>query len=139
MGLAIAEEGIERGGTQFAHPRLELLVGDVYTWEADREFDVVVLSNVLEHLKDRARLLKRLQSMSRAKRFLIRVPVYQRDWRVALKRELGMEWRLDNTHETEYTVEACAEEMRAAELNILHLEVRWGEIWSELEPNGSQS
>ena len=139
LGIDIDEEGIERGRTQFAHPRLELLVGDVYTWEADREFDVVVLSNVLEHLKDRARLLKRLQSMSRAKRFLIRVPVYQRDWRVALKRELGMEWRLDNTHETEYTVEAFAEEMQAAGLNILHLEVRWGEIWSELEPNGSQS
>jgi len=82
---------VERGKMQFAHPRLELLAGDVYTWKADREFDVVVLSNVLEHMKDRSRLLKRLQELSKAGRFLIRVPVFERDWRVALKRELGME------------------------------------------------
>lgn len=139
VGIDIDVESIERGREQFAHPRLQLLAGDVYTWKPDGEFDVIVLSNVLEHLKDRARLLKRLQKLSSAKRFLIRVPVFQRDWRVALKRELGMEWRLDNTHETEYTVESFQEEMDAADLKIIHLEVRWGEIWSELRVNGAKS
>ena len=137
VGIDIDVESIERGKVQFAHPRLELLAGDVYSWETEREFDVVVLSNVLEHLKDRPKLLKRLQELSKAGRFLIRVPIFERDWRVALKRELGMEWRLDNTHETEYTVESFREEMKAAGLTISHLEVRWGEIWSELRANGT--
>jgi 2-polyprenyl-3-methyl-5-hydroxy-6-metoxy-1,4-benzoquinol methylase len=137
VGIDIDVDSIERGKDQFAHPRLELLAGDVYTWKTERDFDVVVLSNVLEHLKERPGLLKRLQELSKAGRFLIRVPVYERDWRVALKRELGMEWRLDNTHETEYTVESFGEEMEAAGLNISHLEVRWGEIWSELRANGA--
>jgi hypothetical protein len=44
---------------------------------------------------------------------------------------LGVEWRLDNTHETEYTLESYFEEMAAAGLCIVHQEVRWGEIWSE--------
>ena len=34
------------------------------------------------------------------------------------------------THETEYTLETFAEEMKEAGLSIQHLEVRWGEIWS---------
>ncbi len=137
VGIDINTESIERGKLQFAHPRLQLLAGDVYTWKPDREFDVVVLSNVLEHLKDRSRLLRKLQKQSNASRFLIRVPVFQRDWRVALKRELGLEWRLDVTHEIEYTVESFQEEMEAAGLNIVHLEVRWGEIWSELAAHGA--
>ena len=52
-----------------------------------------------------------------------------------LKKELGVEWRLDPTHETEYTLETFAEEMSAANFRIDHLEVRWGEIWSEVSSN----
>ena len=65
-------------------------------------------------------------------RFLIRVPVFERDWRVPLKRELGVEWRLDPTHETEYTLESFEKEMAAAGLRITYQEVRWGEIWAEV-------
>jgi hypothetical protein len=85
-------------------------------------------------LKDRAQLLKNLQEHTRAKRYLIRVPLFERDWRTALKRELGMEWRLDDTHETEYTWESFNEEMQAAGLKIQNHEIRWGEIWAELTP-----
>ena len=46
--------------------------------------------------------------------------------------ELGVEWRLDQTHETEYTLESFAEEMAAAGLHITHQQVRWGEIWAEV-------
>ncbi|MBU0512922.1 MAG: hypothetical protein KJ638_14640 [Chloroflexi bacterium] len=51
-----------------------------------------------------------------------------------LKKELGVEWRLDPTHEIEYTQETFAAEMAEARLKVTHLEVRWGEIWSECKP-----
>ncbi len=131
-GIDIDVPSLEEGRKRNAHPNLELLVGDVYTWQPPQPFDVVVMSNVLEHLKDRVNLLRGLQKRTGARRFLIRVPLFERDWRVSLKRELGVEWRLDETHETEFTLESFKEETSQAGLEIKYLEVRWGEIWAEL-------
>ena len=97
-------------------------------------FSVVVLSNVLEHLRGRPEFLRRLAQSAQPERILIRVPLYERDWRVPLKQELGVEWRLDRTHETEYTLESFAQEVDQAGLRTVHLEVRWGEIWAEVLP-----
>jgi SAM-dependent methyltransferase len=98
------------------------------------QFDVVVLSNILEHLKDRPAFLRRLAARTGARRILVRVPLFERDWRVPLKRELDVEWRLDPTHEIEYTGESFAAEVREAEYSIRHAEHRWGEIWAEILP-----
>jgi SAM-dependent methyltransferase len=130
-GIDIDAQSLEEGRERNKHPNLELMEGDVFTWRPNHSFDVVVMSNVLEHLKDRPHLLESLQERSGAKRFLIRVPLFERDWRAGLKRELGTEWRLDDTHETEYTLESFRKEMGEAKLLITHLEVRWGEIWAE--------
>ena len=65
---------------------------------------------------------------------LIRVPLFERDWRVPLKQELGVEWRLDPTHEIEYTIESFAEEIAEAGLTVSLQEIRWGEIWAEVSP-----
>jgi len=62
------------------------------------------------------------------------VPLFEREWRVPLKKELGVEWRLDATHETEYTLESFAEELDAAHLQAVYQEVRWSEIWCEAHP-----
>ncbi len=72
------------------------------------------------------------------KRFLIRIPLFEREWRVPLKKELGVEWRLDTTHETEYTLESFSSEISEAGLRITHQEVRWGEIWAEVHSNKEQ-
>ncbi|MCW5875598.1 MAG: hypothetical protein KIS85_01830, partial [Anaerolineales bacterium] len=58
-------------------------------------------------------------------------PSFERDWRVAYKRELGVEWRLDEDHKTEYTIEQFHQELAEAGLEIVHLESCWGEIWAE--------
>ena len=131
-GIDIDLPSLQEGRKRNAHPNLELLEGDVYTWLPPHPFDVVVMSNVLEHLKDRVNLLRNLQKRTNASRFLIRVPLFERDWRAGLKRELGLEWRLDETHETEYTMESFKDETGKAGLEVKHLEVRWGEIWAEL-------
>lgn len=137
VGIDINETNINMANQRYAHPRVRYVVGDVLKSLPGERFDVVILSNVLEHLPDRSEFLKGVQQAVSPQRFLIRIPLFERDWRVPLKREIGVEWRLDSTHETEYTLESFAEEMAAASLRISHQEVRWGEIWAEVAPNAA--
>lgn len=130
-GVDINPQSIEDGKARFSHPNLAFSVCDATVDLPVGRYDVVVLSNVLEHLTDRVRFLRRLMEKTGGTRCLIRVPLFERDWRVPLKRELGVEWRLDPTHETEYSLESFAAEMAEAGLEIIHREVRWGEIWAE--------
>jgi len=128
VGIDLNPDSIAQARQRYAHSRVEYRVGDALQEFPDGPFDVVILSNVLEHLPERPAFLRRVQEVARPSRFLIRVPLFERDWRVPLKQELGVEWRLDTTHETEYTLESFAEEMAAAGLRITHQEVRWGEL-----------
>lgn len=132
VAVDLVPENIHEARTRFAHPKVTYLVGDVMQDVPQGTFDVIVLSNVLEHLSDRRELLARINEKALPSRWLIRVPLFERDWRVPLKKELGVEWRLDPTHETEYTAESFSEEMKAANLRIVQQEVRWGEIWAEV-------
>ena len=134
VGVDLSADNIAQARQRYAHPRVEYRVGDALQELADGPFDAVILSNVLEHLPERPAFLRRVQEVARPSRFLIRVPLFERDWRVPLKRELGVEWRSDPTHETEYTVESFAAEMAEAGLTIAYQEVRWGEIWAEVVP-----
>lgn len=134
-GLDLNAANIAVARERYAHSRVEYRVGDARYDLPQGPFDVVILSNLLEHLGDRSAFLRRVQEVVRPSRFLIRVPLFERDWRVPLKKELGVEWRLDPTHETEYTLESFDEEMTASRLRIKHREVRWGEIWAEVIPD----
>lgn len=138
VGLDLSEENIALARERYAHARVEYHVGDALKEPPQGRFDVVILSNILEHLPGRVEFLRRLQQVIRSSRVLIRVPLFERDWRVPLKRELGVEWRCDPTHETEYTLESFAEEIAAAGLKITCQEVRWGEIWAEVLCVGEQ-
>ena len=121
--------------THRSHPRVEYRQGDVLQISRFDRFDVVILSNVLEHLTDRSTFLARIRQEVRPKRFLVRVPHFERDWRAPLKKELGVEWRLDPTHETEYTVESFRNEMKSAGLNVESLDSLWGELWAVVVPD----
>lgn len=135
-GIDILETNVLKAQQRHAHPNVKYAIGDATKGLPDGEYDIVVLSNVLEHLEQRPEFIQRVQAAAKPEKWLIRVPVFERDWRVPMKKELGVEWRLDETHFIEYTVETFKEEMRTAGLAIQHLEVRWGEIWSELKPKG---
>jgi len=137
VGVDFNAASINTARARYRRPNLEFRVGDALIALPDEKYNVVILSNVLEHLPGRPAFLRRVSETLRPERILIRVPVFERDWRVPLKKELGVEWRLDPTHETEYTLESFAEEMEQAGLVIRHLEVRWGEIWAEVHPKGA--
>lgn len=134
LGIDIDTAFIEKAQQLYRHPRVQYKVGDALKTLPEGPFNVVILSNVLEHLPDRPDFLRRIVQTAQPRRILLRVPVYERDWRVPLKKELGIEWRLDPTHETEYTLESFKEEMRQAGLTISYQEVRWGEIWAVATP-----
>ena len=134
--------GIDSDSTKIAEAKqrdpgslVEFIVGDVLQNLPAGPYEAVILSNVLEHLIDRVGFLESLVRALNPSSLLIRVPLIDRDWRVALKQEMGVDWRLDPTHYIEYTLETFTAEMKAAGLSIHHIEVRWGEIWSEIHPN----
>lgn len=132
VGIDLSAENISKAHELFSHPKITYMVGDALRETPQDFYDVIILSNVLEHLTERVLFLRRIQETNCPHRFLVRVPLFERDWRVPLKQELGIEWFLDSDHETEYTIESFVAEIDEAGLKITHLEIRWGEIWSEL-------
>ena len=130
LGIDENEAHIMQAKDEFAHADVTYALGRAPEDLPDREFDVVILSNVLEHVEERAEFLASLIEATGAGTLLIRVPLFERDWRVPLKKELDIDYRLDRTHFTEYTQESFAEEVRCAGLKIVESEVRWGEIWA---------
>jgi len=133
-GIDISEANIKMAHEQFSHPGVTYICGNALTDLPDGAYETIVLSNVLEHLPERPEFLRSLQERLKPKRYLIRVPLFEREWRVPLKKELGVEWRLDITHETEYTLESFAEELESAHVQAVYQEVRWSEIWCEVLP-----
>jgi SAM-dependent methyltransferase len=134
VGIDVLPEKIAFARERFAHPRVEYVEADVYGFESGKPFDAVVLSNVLEHLAEREALLRRIVTVARPARLLIRVPAFDRHWHVPLRRELGVPYFSDPTHETEYVAETLRAELEGAGLELASLETRWGELWAEARP-----
>ena len=93
---------------------------------------VVILSNVLEHIVDRPGFLSALIRTTGAQRFLIRVPLFERDWKLPLRKELGVNYYSDDDHKIEPTRAEFRADVEAAGLQVDELITLWGEIWSSL-------
>jgi SAM-dependent methyltransferase len=127
VGVDLNEDYLRFARDRFAAPRLEFVSGDVLEGLPDGPFDVVVLSNVLEHIGPRVELLGRLT----APRLLVRVPLWSRHWSVPLRRELGLFAYNDPTHAIEYEPDELRRELGAAGFEVTEEIVTWGEIWAE--------
>jgi SAM-dependent methyltransferase len=119
---------------RFAHPNLRFVEADILEWIPEGHFDVVVLSNVLEHLDGRTEFLRRVVTSATPDRLLFRVPVYERDWTVPLRDEVGLLAYWDRDHTIEYDPDTFGEELADAGLEVRELFLRWGEIWSAARP-----
>jgi len=133
-GIDLNAANIAKARQRFGHPNLTFVHGEAPRDLTSQHFDVIVLSNVLEHIETRPAFLRRLLETTSASRLLIRVPMSNREWRVPLRAELGLFHFSDPTHFTEYTTDNFEQEMAAAGLRIAHLQVNWGEIWAEVAP-----
>lgn len=131
-GVDLSEGNIALARKRFARPNLSFIVGDASRDIPEGPFDVVVASNILEHVERRVDFLTTVQRQVKPQRWLIRVPMVNRDWRVPLRAELGLFHFSDPTHFTEYTQESFEAEMRDAGMVITHLQINWGEIWAEV-------
>jgi SAM-dependent methyltransferase len=134
LGIDLEPAHIDKARARFQHEKLAYSIGEVPQSLSRDRFDVIVLSNVLEHIEHRLAFLGEIQTRATPSRWLIRVPMFDRDWRPSLRRELGLFAYGDPTHCTEYTRESFQSEMAAAAFVIKHLQVNWGEIWAEVVP-----
>ena len=131
LGIDLNAENIQKAQTLYQHANLSFANGDALGDLPGHEFDVVVLSNILEHIEKRVEFLTSVQRKFQPKRWLIRVPMINRDWRVPMRKELGLFYFSDRTHFVEYTQDSFKEELRAAGLLITFAQCNWGEIWAE--------
>jgi glycosyltransferase involved in cell wall biosynthesis/SAM-dependent methyltransferase len=139
---ATAAKARARAAEQGLADRVTVHHGDITTLRAPTPpggFDALVLSNVLEHIDRRPERLAMWREWYSPRRWLIRVPAFDRDWRAPFKKELGVEWRLDVTHETEYTRDQLERELAQAGLVIDEVVVNWGEYWCSAHPTKDRS
>ena len=121
--IAFAKKKYNRGNITYIH-------SDIFDYEFKEKFDNVVLSNVLEHIKNRKKLLTKIKKNS--KYILIRVPMINRSWLVLYIKELGLDYRLDSSHYIEYTFETFQNEIKNAGLKIISYSIQYGEIWAKI-------
>ena len=127
-GIDINRKNINFAKKQFQKDNVEYIVGDATEYPFKEKYDAIVLSNILEHIKDRPRFLKKIRGL--AKKFLIRVPMIDRDWLTLYKRELSLDYFSDPSHHVEYTLEIFRKELQEAGLIIEKAFIRFGEIWA---------
>jgi SAM-dependent methyltransferase len=115
-------------------PNLTFIEADATKEVPDGPFDVVVLSNVLEHIVDRPGFLRRLIVRTGARRLLVRAPLFERDWKLPMRREVGANFYSDPDHKIEPTCAEFRAETAAAGLVVDEMIMAWGEIWASLKP-----
>ncbi len=133
VGLDYDEKNLKQARSMNDANNLNFVFGDATKEVPDGPWDAVVLSNVLEHIDDRIGFLKAIAERTGARQFLIRVPHFERDWQMAMRREIGSYYYSDPDHKIEHTLQEFKAETTAAGLTIRELLTPWGEIWADLE------
>lgn len=113
---------------------LKILQADITALCLKETYDVIVLSNVLEHLDERSAFLRRAVQQSGASLVLVRVPLFERHWHLPMRRELVVSYMSDPTHRIEHSLADFDREIEQAGLRISERQTLWGEIWAKLIP-----
>ena len=134
--------GVELDKGRLAQARAGSVPSNLSFVEADARrnlpagpWSVVVLSNILEHIEDRVGFLRDIVRQARPAKVLIRVPLFERDWKVALRKDLGANYFSDPTHFVEHTRAELAREVNSAGLEQTETILLWGEIWTDCRPS----
>ena len=137
FGVEIEKEKVVKAREEYNKDNLTFIHGNIFNTMPPVKIDVITLSNVLEHIENRVELLASFLHKYEPKKILIRVPAFDRDWRVPMKKELGIDYRLDTTHCIEYRPNEFDTEMTESGLTIVEKKVNWGEIWAVLVPSSN--
>lgn len=128
IGIDLSGNNIDFARKKYSAKNIEYICGDALKNLPTENFDVIILSNVLEHIENRVEFLKKIKNIS--PKILIRVPMINRDWITLYKKELGVEYRLDKTHFIEYTIESFQDELEKVDLKAYNYTIQFGEIWA---------
>jgi len=136
-GIEIVENLVAGAILNNRFKNVSIICGDAttYNYDALKPITVVTMSNVLEHIEHRVKFLTKIINQVKwkdesNKRLLIRVPMLDRDWISVYKKNIGVEWRLDKTHFTEYTMKSFENEIAASGVELLDVEVKFGEVYA---------
>lgn len=129
--IDISAEKIHEAMLCNSRENVEFIIGDATAYSFESNFDAVILSNVLEHIENRVLFLRQIAQYS--DKFIIRVPMIDKDWITLYKKERGVPYMLDPSHFVEYTYESFKKEVLDAGLIIRECRVRYGELYSICE------
>lgn len=133
-GIDMNEPRLAQAQASANPPNLWFVFGDATKEVPPGGWDVVVLSNVLEHISERTGFLRDLVRVTGAARLLIRVPLFERDWQMPLRQELGIGYFSDDDHKIEHRLAEFHDELAAAGLRASEVMTLWGEIWADCRP-----
>lgn len=97
-------------------------------------WNVIVLSNIVEHIEDRVGFLVDILRQTTPDVVLVRVPLFERDWQLPLRQELGVGYFSDPEHFVEHRLDEFRSEIAAAGLAPDEILTIWGEIWARCHP-----
>jgi SAM-dependent methyltransferase len=100
-------------------PNVQFELMDVTEKLPSGQFDVAILSHVIEHLDDPMPLLDSL--VKRVPRLLVKVPMEDAHWFKLVKREIGMFWMDDSDHRREYTEDLLREQLEASGWQVIEI------------------
>ncbi len=136
-GIEIEPKLIYESKSKRQKDNIEFICADAtaYDYTKCKSINCVTLSNVLEHIEHRVEFLKKLIKQivwkdGNNKRLLIRVPMIDRDWITVYKKEMGVDYRLDPTHYTEYTHTQFKDELSKSGIKIIKHHIKFGEIYA---------
>lgn len=129
--IDINKYNIKKAKESYNDPNVKYIVGDATSYIFNGHFDKIILSNVLEHIRDRVVFLIKLKALSDT--ILLRVPMLDRSWLAMYKYKNGFEYRLDKTHQIEYTMEALFQELERSGWELIEYNKNWAELWGVLK------
>jgi 2-polyprenyl-3-methyl-5-hydroxy-6-metoxy-1,4-benzoquinol methylase len=129
-GIDIEPDNVAQARAADNPANLTFVEGDATKAFPDGAWDVIVLSNVLEHIDDRVGFLTDIRETLNPANVLIRVPHFERSWHMPMRREVGANFLSDPDHRIEHSRDAFESEVSAAGLVIIDLQTPWGEIWA---------
>ncbi len=137
--VEINEEIVREGKSRLRDKPVEYVAGNCndIDYSAFCSIDFVIMSNLLEHIDERVRLLKKIKDdinwNGGMKRLLLRVPSIERDWLTGFKKRLGLNYFSDKTHFIEYDFETLSSELEDAGWKVSEMSMKYGEIYAIAE------
>jgi len=137
LGVEIIDKHVAVANKKNKFENIKYINEDATTTDLTKfgKFHYVTLSNVLEHIEHRVEFLKKLVVSVQNDDcvFLIRVPLITRDWVPCFKKSRGIDYRLDNTHYTEYVEDELLGEVKEAGLIVKEIDKKFGECFLRCE------